>query len=76
MTTDQATVLRFLRAGFKLRVRSGIWRLKQSDYVDRFEDCPGGNATVDELAALDYIDTRNNLTETGRSALAAEDLKQ
>lgn len=49
MTTDQATVLRFLRDGFKLRVRSGIWRLKQSDYVDRFEECPGGNTRLTPL---------------------------
>jgi hypothetical protein len=71
MTTNQATVLRFLGDGSRLRMRSGIWRLKQPDYVDRFEDCPGGKATIDELAALGYMDARNNLTEAGRSALVS-----
>ena len=70
-TTDQATVLRFLADGLKLRVRTGVWRLKQPGYVDRFEDCPGGKITIDELAALGYIDARNNLTEAGRLALAS-----
>jgi hypothetical protein len=71
VTSNQATVLRFLGNGFKLRVRNGIWRLKQPDYVDRFEDCPGGQTTIDELVSLGYIDPSNNLTEAGRSALGS-----
>ena len=71
VTTDQATVLRFLGDGFRLRVRRGIWLLKEPDYVSRFEDCPGGRTTIDELVSLGYIDRSNNLlTEAGRSALA------
>jgi len=71
VTTDQATVLRFLRDGFRLRVRSGIWLLKEPDYVDRFEKCPGGRTTIDELVSSGYIDRSNNLlTEAGRAALA------
>jgi hypothetical protein len=70
VTNNQAAVLRFLGDGFRLRVRSGIWRLKQPDYVNQFEECPGGRTTIDELVSLGYIDARNNLTETGQSALA------
>jgi hypothetical protein len=70
VTTDQATVLRFLGDGLKPRLRNGIWRLKQPDYIDRFEDCPGGRTTIDELVTLGYIDPSYNLTETGRAALA------
>lgn len=73
VTSNQATVLRLLGDGFKLRVRSGTLRLKQPDYIGRFEECPGGQTTVDELVSLGYIDARNNITEAGRSALASAD---
>lgn len=48
-----------------------MWLLKEPDYVDRFEKCPGGRTTIDELVSLGYIDGSNNLlTEAGRAALA------
>jgi hypothetical protein len=46
----------------------GNWRLKQADYVNSFRDCPGGNAAIDELRALGYIDDRNNITKGGEEA--------
>jgi len=46
-------------------LQRGTWRLKQPGYVSEFEDCPGGQATIDELLALGYIDDRNNITKSG-----------
>jgi hypothetical protein len=70
MTTDQRTVLHFMALGWKLRNRRR-WLLKQPDYVSNFEDCPGGQATIDELRARGYIDERNNITPAGVAAFGA-----
>lgn len=71
MTKDQHAVLGFLTRGWKLRLRRSVWLLKQPDYVDRFEPCPGGAATLKELTALGYLDERNNITAAGTSAFAS-----
>jgi len=71
LTTNQHAVLGFLSRGWKLRLRRSVWLLKQPDYVDRFEECPGGAATLKELTALGYLDERNNITTAGKEAFAA-----
>lgn len=71
MTKDQHAVLGFLARGWKLRLRRSVWLLKQPDYVDRFEQCPGGAATLKELTALGYLDERNNITAAGQQAFAS-----
>lgn len=65
VTNDQRTILNFLSLGWRLRLMRGTWRLKQPGYVSKFADCPGGQATIDELLALGYIDDRNNITKSG-----------
>lgn len=49
----------------------GTWRLKQPDYVNSYQDCPGGNVTIDQLRGLGYIDERNNITEAAMKARLA-----
>lgn len=71
MTKNQQTVLGFLARGWKLRLRRSVWLLKQPDYVDRFEECAGGAATLKELTALGYLDERNNITAAGKEAFAS-----
>jgi hypothetical protein len=68
VTDDHRTVLNLLSLGWRLRMSRGHWRLKQPDYVDSFQACPGGNATIDQLRALGYIDDRNNITEAGEES--------
>jgi hypothetical protein len=68
MTKNQHTVLGFLARGWKLRLRRSVWLLKEPDYVDRFEECPGGASTLKELSTLGYLDERNNLTPAGKAA--------
>ena len=71
LTKNQQTVLGFLSRGWKLRLRRSVWLLKQPDYVDRFEECPGGADTLKELTALGYLDERNNITAAGKEAFAS-----
>jgi len=71
LTKNQYAVLGFLSRGWKLRLRRSVWLLKQPDYVDRFEECPGGATTLKELTVLGYLDERNNLTTAGKEAFAA-----
>ena len=76
MTANQHAVLGLLARGFKLRLRRNVWLLKEPDYVDRFEECPGGAATLQELTGLGYLDERNNITATGLAALESQDALQ
>jgi hypothetical protein len=68
MTKNQHIVLGFLVRGWKLRLRRSVWLLKEPDYVDRFEQCPGGATTLKELTGLGYLDERNNITPAGQAA--------
>lgn len=71
MTKNQHAALGYLARGWKLRLRRSVWLFKQPDYVDRFEECPGGAATLKELTALGYLDERNNITPAGQEAFAS-----
>jgi hypothetical protein len=71
LTKNQHAVLGYLSRGWKLRLRRSVWLLKQPDYVDRFEECPGGATTLKELTVLGYLDERNNITTAGKEAFAA-----
>jgi len=76
VTKTQHEVLGYLSRGWRLRLRRGVWLLKQPDYVDRFEECPGGAPTLKELTGLGYVDERNNITAAGQAALASHDASQ
>jgi hypothetical protein len=71
LTKNQYAVLGYLARGWKLRLRRSVWLLKEPDYVDRFEECPGGATTLKELTALGYLDERNNITTAGKEAFAS-----